>query len=133
MTVARGIGSGGGGMDSGLSPSSAALQDRVQTMRREMTGAEQPAASRVARQEAAQPARGVERTQSRRADEAGAVSVRNDSARAERNARRDALPPAMATAAEDLRSRMANEASRAADTMTEAATQRALREYANAG
>jgi len=28
---------------------------------------------------------------------------------------------------------MANEASRAADTMTEAATQRALREYANAG
>lgn len=133
MTTVRGMGPGGGGLDSGLSPSSAAWQDRVQTMRREMTGAEQPAASRASRQEAAQSARGAERTQSRRADEAGAVSVRNDSIRAERTVRRDALPPATATAAEDLRSRMANEAARAADTMTEAATQRALREYANAG
>lgn len=133
MTVTRGIGPGGGGLDSGLSPSSAAWQDRVQSMRREMTGAEQPAASRASRQEAAQSARGAERTQSRRADEAGAVSARSDSIRAERTARRDALPPAMATAAEDLRSRMANEAARTADTMTEAAAQRALREYANAG
>jgi hypothetical protein len=92
--------------EGGQSPSTIAAREQIRTMHREMTGAEKPAG-----------AGGIQR-------ESRAIERRYDS----REAR-----PAVATAAEDLRTRMADDSRRAADAMTEAAAQRALREYSRAG
>lgn len=92
--------------EGGQSPSTVAAREQIRTMHREMTGAEKPAG-----------AGGIQR-------ESRAMERRYDS----REAR-----PAVATAAEDLRTRMADDARRTADAMTEAAAQRALREYSRVG
>lgn len=74
-----------------------------------------------------------ERVRTQRSDDDRLASMQVDSRRAERAARRDEAAPAVATAAEDLRSRLKDESVRTADFMTEAATQRALRDYLRAG
>jgi len=75
----------------------------------------------------------ADRVRASRADDDRAASLRVDARRAERVTRRDEAAPSVATAAEDLRSRMKDEAVRDADAMTQAATQRALRDYLRAG
>jgi len=75
----------------------------------------------------------ADRVRASRADDDRAASLRVDARRAERVTRREEAEPAVATAAEDLRSRMKDEAVRDADAMTQAATQRALRDYLRAG
>lgn len=128
--------------EGGLSPSTVALKERVQSMRREMSGAERSAGAGGIRPQAQPDDRrpdavategGADRSRAQRADGERLSMERADSIRAARVARREIAPPAVATAAEDLRSRMKVESVRAADTMTDVATQRALRDYASAG
>ena len=75
----------------------------------------------------------ADRVRAQRSDDDRAASVRVDSRRAERVTQGDEATPTVATAAEDLRSRIRDELLRTADAMTEAATQRALRDYLRAG
>jgi len=92
--------------EGGPSPSTVATRERVRTLYREMTGAERPA---------------------------GAGGIQRESRLDDRRLEPREAKPAVATAAEDLRTRMADESRRTADAMTEAAAQRALREYSRAG
>ena len=93
--------------EGGQSPSTAAAADMVRSMRREMAGS---------------------------APTAGAGGIQRESRLDGRRIEpRGAARPAVATAAEDLRTRMTDESRRSAGAMTEAATQRALREYSRAG
>ena len=92
--------------EGGQSPSTAAVREQNRTVHREMTGAERPA---------------------------GAGGIRGESRLTDRRFDTREARPAVATAAEDLRTRMADESRRSAGAMTEAATQRALREYSRAG
>ncbi len=138
--------------EGGFSPSTRLASSRFDSQRDQLTGsALQPRdllASRTASQTASQVEPGQrssvgemraaerplgDRARAQRSDDDRTASIRVDSRRAERVARRDEAAPAVATAAEDLRSRLKDESVRTADVMTEAATQRALRDYLRAG
>ena len=134
--------------EGGLSPSTASTRNRFDAQRDQLSGSALQPREIVARQTAPRAefgqrssiddARAAERSsgdrvRAQRSDDDRMASVRVDSRRAERVSRRDEAAPAMATAAEDLRSRLKDESVRSADVMTEAATQRALRDYLRAG
>ena len=121
----------------GLGPRAPSLSDRIGER------GEIPARRAASRAEAGQRATlgdiraaersSADRVRDQRLNDDRAASLRVDARRAERVTQRDEAEPMVATAAEDLRSRMKDEAVREADAMTQAATQRALRDYLRAG
>ena len=134
--------------EGGLSPSTASARNRFDAQRDQLTGSalqpreivarQTPPRAELGQRSSIDDARAVERSsgdrvRAQRSDDDRMAAVRVDSRRTERVSRRDEAAPAMATAAEDLRSRLKDESVRSADVMTEAATQRALRDYLRAG
>ena len=134
--------------EGGLSPSTRLAMNRLDSQRDQLSASALQSRDLRASQTASQAAPGQRaslgemraaerlsegRVRVQRSDDDRVASLRVDSRRAERVARRDEAEPAVATAAEDLRSRLKDESVRSADVMTEAATQRALRDYLRAG